>query len=77
MSPTKPTKEPTVDDLASLTFEQAMEQLQQLVDRMESGASGLKDSLDDYRRGAALVKHCRALLKEADEEIGRLAAGDR
>jgi exodeoxyribonuclease VII small subunit len=54
-----------------------MEQLQQLVDRMESGESGLKESLDDYRRGAALVKHCRALLKDADEEIGRLSAGDR
>ena len=54
-----------------------MEQLQQLVDRMESGQAGLKESLDDYRRGAALVKHCRALLKDAEDEIGRLSAGDR
>jgi len=77
MSPSKPAKEPATDDLASLSFEQAMEQLQQLVDRMESGESGLKESLDDYRRGAALVKHCRALLKDADEAIGRLSAGDR
>lgn len=77
MSPAKPTKDTATDDLATLTFEQAMEHLQQLVERMESGESGLKESLEDYRRGAALVKHCRALLKEAEEEIGRLSAGDR
>ncbi len=77
MSPAKPSKESAPDDLAALTFEQAMEQLQHLVGRMESGESGLKESLDDYRRGAALVKHCRTLLQQADEEIGRLSAGDR
>ena len=77
MSPAKPSKDTAPDDLSSITFEQAMEQLQQLVDRMESGQAGLKESLDDYRRGAALVKHCRALLKAAEDEIGRLSAGDR
>lgn len=64
-------------DPSDLSFEQAMSQLQSLVTRMESGQAGLKESLDDYRRGTALVKHCRALLDSAEQEIVRLSAADR
>ncbi len=71
------TKQPPHDsqthaDPTTLSFEQAMDQLQALVDQMESGSTGLAQSLDSYKRGTALVKHCRGLLAAAESEIERI-----
>jgi exodeoxyribonuclease VII small subunit len=55
-----------------LTFEQALEQLDQLVRRMESGELGLDESIAAYRRGAELVRFCQGKLAEAEQQIQRL-----
>src|SRR6516225_2509233 len=47
-------------DIASLTFEQALAELEQIVARLESGQAPLDQSLDLYERGARLKAHCGA-----------------
>ena len=60
---------PAVD---SLSFEQAIDELDQLVRRMESGELSLDDSIAAYRRGAELARYCQARLANAEQEIRQL-----
>lgn len=53
----------------SLSFEQALEELDALVRRMESGQLGLDDSIAAYKRGADLTRFCQAKLAAAEEQI--------
>jgi exodeoxyribonuclease VII small subunit len=55
-----------------LSFEQALEELDTLVRKMESGALGLDDSIAAYRRGAALARYCQTRLVAAEEELRKL-----
>jgi exodeoxyribonuclease VII small subunit len=55
-----------------LTFEQALDELDTLVRKMESGELGLDDSIAAYRRGAELARHCQARLGAAEQEIRKL-----
>lgn len=55
--------------VSELTFEQALEELDALVRRMESGQLGLDDSIAAYQRGAELAKYCQAKLSAAEEQI--------
>jgi len=52
-----------------LTFEQALDELDALVRRMESGQLGLDDSITAYQRGAELAKYCQMKLAAAEEQI--------
>jgi len=56
----------------SLSFEQAIDELDQLVRRMESGELSLDDSIAAYRRGAELARYCQARLANAEQEIRQL-----
>ena len=60
---------PPVD---SLSFEQAIDELDQLVRKMESGELSLDDSIAAYRRGAELARYCQARLANAEQEIRQL-----
>ena len=65
--------ESTTDtSLETLTFEQALEQLDRLVRRMESGELGLDESIAAYRRGAELARYCQGRLSDAEQAIRRL-----
>ena len=55
-----------------LTFEQALDELDALVRRMESGALGLDESIAAYRRGAALAGYCQSRLSAAEQQIRKL-----
>ena len=55
-----------------LSFEQAMDELDQLVRRMESGELSLDQSIAAYRRGAELARHCQGRLAHAEQEIKQL-----
>jgi exodeoxyribonuclease VII small subunit len=55
-----------------LSFEQALEELDALVRKMESGALGLDDSIAAYRRGADLARYCQTRLGAAEQEIRKL-----
>jgi len=65
-------KTPTPKPVAELTFEQALDELDALVRRMEAGELGLDDALVAYRRGAELAKHCQGKLAVAEQEIRKL-----
>jgi exodeoxyribonuclease VII small subunit len=56
----------------SLSFEQAMEELDQLVRKMESGELALDESIAAYRRGAELARYCQGRLANAEQEIKQL-----
>ena len=46
-----------------------MEELELLVEKMESGALPLEASLDAYKRGADLVKYCAAQLERVEQQV--------
>ena len=52
-----------------LTFEQALDELDALVRRMESGQLGLDDSIAAYQRGAELARYCQVKLAAAEGQI--------
>ena len=60
-------------EVASLPFEQAVEQLESIIERIEEGSVGLEATLGEYRRGHALLRRCRAILDGAEQEIRRLS----
>jgi exodeoxyribonuclease VII small subunit len=66
-------------DTTGLSFEEALAQLEALVERLEGGTLSLDDALRDYERGVALSRHCALYLREAEarvEMLARNAAGD-
>jgi exodeoxyribonuclease VII small subunit len=63
-------------DPAKMTFEQATEELESIIERIESGEIGLEESLTERRRGDALIKRCRAVLDAAEQELEELAADE-
>jgi exodeoxyribonuclease VII small subunit len=51
------------------TFERALEQLEQIVEQLESGGISLEDSLAAFEAGVGLVKHCNQKLNEVEKKI--------
>ncbi len=68
-----PKKNPAEQPVA--TFEEAMDELEQLVAKMESGELPLEASLAAYQRGSELVKHCAAQLERVEKQI-KVLEGD-
>jgi exodeoxyribonuclease VII small subunit len=61
-----------VDDIAGLSFDQALEELRDVVARLEQGGLPLEESITLYERGAALHEHCGRLLDSAELRVQRL-----
>ncbi|MCH7797900.1 MAG: exodeoxyribonuclease VII small subunit [Planctomycetes bacterium] len=68
----KPSKAEAAEE--SMTYEQALAELEALIERIERGEIGLEESLAEYRRGAALLTRCRAILDTAEQQIEQLTA---
>jgi exodeoxyribonuclease VII small subunit len=56
-------------DLAALSFEQAMQELETIVRRLETGDGSLEASLADYARGTLLRTHCATMLVDAKMKV--------
>ncbi len=54
------------------SFEQAIEQLEAIIDRIESGEIGLERSIAEYERGVALIRRCRQVLESAEQRVEEL-----
>jgi exodeoxyribonuclease VII small subunit len=67
-SATHPPKEPA-------SYEQALAELDRLVQQMEGGQLPLDQLLDSYRRGAELLAYCRKRLQAVDEQVKLLEDG--
>jgi exodeoxyribonuclease VII small subunit len=63
-------------DIAKLSFEEALVELESLVKRLEDGRAKLDDAIAFYERGAALRKHCEAKLREAQARIEALSVSE-
>ena len=59
-------------DVKDMSFEQAMSELEGVVDRLERGEVPLEESIKLYERGAELKKRCEAKLKEAEEKVAAI-----
>jgi len=57
---------------AKLSFEEALTNLETIVESMESGDVKLADLLAKFEEGNKLLKHCEARLKEAELKIEQL-----
>ena len=56
----------------TMSFEDAMKELESVVGRLESGDVPLEDSIKLYERGAALKAHCQKKLAEAEEKVAQI-----
>lgn len=61
-----------MSDIATLSFEDAMKELEGVVTRLESGNASLEDSIKLYERGAELRAHCEARLRAAEERVEKI-----
>lgn len=57
------------NDPKDLSFEDALDQLETLVEQMEHGELSLEDSLGAFERGVALTRRCEAALKAAEQKV--------
>lgn len=63
---------PIPADIAKLSFEEALAELEDIVQRLEAGDVSLEDSIEIYTRGALLKRHCEAKLRAAEEKIEKV-----
>ncbi len=73
--PPQSNTEPTVRPADGLTYEQAIAELEGIIDRIESGEIGLEESVKAYERGVALQNHCKAILARAEQRVSELTPG--
>ena len=60
---------------APASYEQALAELDRLVQAMESGQMPLDQLLDSYRRGADLLQFCRGRLEAVEAQVKVLEDG--
>ncbi len=60
------------NDIGKLSFEEAIKELTGIVGKIEQGEIPLQDSLKQYERGMALIKHCRTILQKAEKRIEKI-----
>lgn len=62
-------------DIAKMSFEDALAQLEEIVRNLEGGDSALDDAIAAYERGAALKRHCESKLRQAQERVEKISLG--
>jgi exodeoxyribonuclease VII small subunit len=60
--------------LDSLSFEEALSQLQDVVSRLESANLSLDQTIDDFRRGTELAAYCQQLIADAELKVTELVS---
>jgi len=58
-------------------FEQSLDELEQLVSRMEESEMGLDDSLKSFERGIRLYRSCQSALEQAELRVRQLSDPDK
>ena len=62
-------------DIAAMSFEDALAELEQIVRRLEAGQVRLDEAIQCYERGAHLKRHCERKLNEAQQRVARIVSG--
>lgn len=55
-----------------LKYEEALDQVEQIIDQIESGEIGLEKAIEQSKQGMQLIKHCRDILDRAEKQIAEL-----
>ena len=66
----------TTDELEKLTFEDAMKELEKLVDNLDKGDVSLDEAIAAYDRGSKLKDYCQKKLQEAKMKIETIQSSD-
>jgi len=64
------------DDIARMSFETALAELEQIVRTLEAGDSQLEAAISLYERGAQLKRHCESQLRSAQQKIERIVLSE-
>lgn len=59
-------------DIAAMSFEAALKELEEIVGRLEQGRISLEESISFYERGEYLKAHCEKMLKDAEARIDKI-----
>ena len=62
------------NEISKLTFEDAIQNLTEIVAKIESGQTPLQSSIEQYEKGMELIKHCRGILQAAEKKIEKISA---
>ena len=62
-------EEQELTDVADLSYEEARQELVELVARLEGGQAGLEESMRLWQRGEALAAHCESWLDRAEASL--------
>ncbi len=66
-------KEPALSkDIAGLSFEDALKELENIVQQLEQGKVKLDEAIAAYERGALLKQHCEKKLAEAKMKVEKI-----
>jgi exodeoxyribonuclease VII small subunit len=57
----------------NLSFEEAMERLEAIVEKIEAGEVGLEEAIREYEQGMALVRRCKDVLARAEQRVQELS----
>jgi exodeoxyribonuclease VII small subunit len=63
------------NDVSELSFEAALQRLEEIVRTLEKGEAPLDQSIGLYQEGERLKRHCEARLKDAQARIDQIALG--
>jgi exodeoxyribonuclease VII small subunit len=64
------------NETLGISFEQAIEDLTGIVNKIETGQVSLAESLEQYEKGMAMIKHCRSILLDAEKRIEQVAENE-
>jgi exodeoxyribonuclease VII small subunit len=70
LMPTNRGPEPA--DIAGLSFEDALGELERIVKGLESGSQKLEEAISAYERGAALRRHCEEKLRAVEARVAAI-----
>ncbi len=69
-------KKQATEPSGDLSYEQALEKVEAIADRIESGEIGIEEAVAEYENAMALIKRCRTILNRAEQKITALTLDD-
>nr|WP_197017792.1 exodeoxyribonuclease VII small subunit [Alkalibacterium sp. AK22] len=56
------------------TFDEAMKELESIVDKLEQGDVPLEEALDQFQEGIKLSRHCKNIIEEAEKTVTQMVS---
>lgn len=76
MAQSKSATDRTTDDQQPARFDEALAELEGLVEHLEQGDLSLEESLTQFERGVSLARQCRDALAAAEQKVQMLSTDD-